>query len=133
MGGHHRYPRADVSCLHQEPFARQRDGGEGDDDACPAQLCTGLGYADSIAAHGLGLPYYLADPRPRSLAVRTSAATQSAAGGEQGGGGASLALRLAEASGDPDQAAEVILDAPLHKVADMLQIPTSEVDRGRPM
>lgn len=111
-------------------IARQRDGGD-DDASCPAQVCTGLGSADLIAAYGLGLPYYFADPRLGPLAVRTSVATQ-AAGGEQGGA-ASLASRLAEAGGNPDQAAEVILEALVQKIADMLQIPASEVDAGRPM
>ncbi|KAK7698841.1 Reducing polyketide synthase hmp8 [Diaporthe eres] len=110
-------------------IVRQRDG---DDGSCPAQVCTGLGSADLIAAHGLDLPYYFADPRLGPLAVRTSVATHSAIGGEQGGG-ASLASRLAEAGGDLDRAGEVILDALVNKIADMLQIPASEVDPGRPM
>lgn len=112
-------------------IARQRDGDEEDGSSCPAQVCTGLGSADLIAAHGLGLPYYFADPRLGPLAVKTSVATQAgAAGGEQG---ASLASRLAEAGGNPEQAAEVILEALVRKIADMLQIPASEVDPGRPM
>lgn len=114
-------------------IARQRDGGVDADaeTSCPAQVCTGLGSADLIAAHGLGLPYYFSDPRLGPLAVRTSVATQGGAG-EQGGA-ASLASRLAEAGGDLGQAGEVILDALVHKIADMLQIPASEVDPGRPM
>ncbi|KAI3397078.1 hypothetical protein diail_11220 [Diaporthe ilicicola] len=111
-------------------IVRQRDGGDSGDD-CPAQVCTGLGSADLIAAHGLSLPYYFADPRLGPLAVRTSVANTAQAGGEQGG--ASLAARLAEAGGDADKASEVILDALVRKIADMLQIPASEVDPGRPM
>lgn len=111
-------------------IARQRDG-DGDGDACPAQVCTGLGSADLIAAHGLALPYYFADPRLGPLAVTSAAAqTSSSSSGEQGGA-ASLASRLAGAGAE--QAGEVILDALVRKVADMLQIPASEVDPGRPM
>ncbi|KAJ0122144.1 reducing polyketide synthase [Diaporthe amygdali] len=112
-------------------IARQRDGDNAAADQCPAQVCTGLGSADLIAAHGLSLPYYFADPRLGPLAVRTSVATQSSADGQ--GAGASLASRLAEAGGNPEQATEVILDALVHKIADMLQIPASEVDPSRPM
>ena len=103
---------------------RQRDG-----DVCPAQVCTGLGSADLITAHGLALPYYFADPRLGPLAV-TSVATQASTGDQ--GPAASLPSRLAEASG-PEQAGVVILDALAHKIADMLQIPASEVDSSRPM
>lgn len=112
-------------------IARQRDGDNAAADQFPAQVCTGLGSADLIAAHGLSLPYYFADPRLGPLAVRTSVATQSSADGQ--GAGASLASRLAEAGGNPEQATEVILDALVHKIADMLQIPASEVDPSRPM
>ncbi|KAK0728741.1 phenolpthiocerol synthesis polyketide synthase ppsB [Lasiosphaeria miniovina] len=101
--------------------------------SCPAQVCTGLGSADAIAAHGLPLPYYFTDPRLGPLAVTSVAAKQAAGGdGAAGAGGASLASRLAEAGGI-DKAGEVILDALVRKIADMLQIPASEVDPGRPM
>lgn len=111
-------------------IARQRDGDKDGNEACPSQVCTGLGSADLIAAHGLSLPYYFADPRLGPLAVTSASAQASAAGGD--GQGASLAARLGEASG-PEEAGEVILEALVHKVADMLQIPASEVDAGRPM
>ncbi|ROV92576.1 hypothetical protein VMCG_08954 [Cytospora schulzeri] len=95
-------------------------------------VCTGLGSADLIAAHGLSLPYYFADPRLGPLAVTSVSAQSSSSGGGEQGSAASLASRLAEAGG-PEQAGEVILDALVHKIADMLQIPASEVDPGRPM
>ena len=110
--------------LIESLIIRQRD-----DDACPAQVCTGLGSADLIAAHGLALPYYFADPRLGPLAVTSVAAQVSAS--EQGAA-VSLASRLAEAGG-AEQAGEVILEALVCKVADMLQIPASEVDPSRPM
>lgn len=115
-------------------IARQR-GDDHDSSACPAQVCTGLGSADLIAAHGLSLPYYFSDPRLGPLAVTSAAAAaaqSSSASGGAGEQGTSLASRLA-AAGGPEQAAEVILDALVRKVADMLQIPASEVDPGRPM
>lgn len=110
--------------LMKSLIVRQRD-----DESCPAQVCTGLGSADLLTAHGLPLPYYFADPRMGPLAA-TSVATQTSAG-EQGAA-ASLVSRLSEATG-PEQATEFILDALVNKIADMLQIPASEVDPSRPM
>lgn len=116
-------------------IARQRGDDDGGSSACPAQVCTGLGSADLIAAHGLSLPYYFSDPRLGPLAVTSAAAAaaqSTSASGGAGEQGTSLASRLA-AAGGPEQAGEVILDALVRKVADMLQIPASEVDPGRPM
>lgn len=84
----------DVIGIHEPAvhvLQRDGDGAEGGDDPCPAQVCTGLGSEDLMAAHDLSLPYYFADPRLGPLAVRTNVVTQAAAAGEQG---ASLALRL---------------------------------------
>lgn len=105
-------------------IVRQRDS-----DTCPAQVCTGLGSADLIGAYGKPLPYYFADPRMGPLAV-TSVAAQKSGGDE--GTTASLPSRLAEAS-NPEEAGVIILGALAQRVADMLQIPASEVDTSRPL
>lgn len=55
---------------------------------------------------------------------------QTAAGQQQQQQG--VAARLAAESGS-EKAGEIILDALVHKIADMLQIPASEVDPSRPM
>lgn len=102
---------------------RQREGD------CPAQVCTGLSSADLITAHGLALPYYFADPRMGPLAVASVTAQGSA--GEQGAA-VTLASRLAKAGG-AQQVDEIILNALVHKIAGMLQIPATEVDPSRPM
>jgi NADPH:quinone reductase-like Zn-dependent oxidoreductase/NAD(P)-dependent dehydrogenase (short-subunit alcohol dehydrogenase family) len=112
-------------------IVRQRD----EEASTPAQVCTGLGSADLIASHGLSLPYYFSDPRLGPLALRTSMSSTSSLQAEQGGGSggsgeASLASRLAEAGSNP---VEVILGALVRKIANMLQIPASEVDPSRPM
>jgi NADPH:quinone reductase-like Zn-dependent oxidoreductase/NADP-dependent 3-hydroxy acid dehydrogenase YdfG len=111
--------------LMKSLIKRQRDG----DDACPAQVCTGLGTADLMAAHGLAKPGHFNDPRFGPLAV-TSIVANSTSGSEQAA--ASFASRIAEAA-SKDQAVEIITDALVTKIADILQMPTSEVDPGRPM
>lgn len=98
----------------------------------PAQVCTGLGTADIIAAQDLEKPEYFNDPRFSPLAVLSSSNDQSALGDKQAGTGVSLLARLAELS-SPEDAAPVILDALVHKMADILQMPATEVDPERPM
>lgn len=102
---------------------RQRDA-----DACPAQVCTGLGSADIIAAHGLPLPYYFADPRFGPIAVASVTAQASSSEHSKA---KSLASRLAKANSV--QAEEIILHALVGKIANMLQIPPYEVDPSQPM
>lgn len=108
----------DVIGIHVPAFhVRQRegDGAEGVDDPCPAQVYTGLGSEALISAHSLSLPYYFADMRLGPLAVRTNVATKAAIASKLG---ELLASRLTE----------VMLDVLVCKIADMLQIPASEVD-----
>ncbi|KAF6814034.1 hypothetical protein CSOJ01_04267 [Colletotrichum sojae] len=96
----------------------------------PAQVTTGLGTADIMAAHGLDQPGYFGISRFGPLAV-----TSTDAGGAGGAGksdSVSVASRLAEAS-SREQALEIITDALVKKVADILLMPPSEVDPGRPM
>jgi NADPH:quinone reductase-like Zn-dependent oxidoreductase/NAD(P)-dependent dehydrogenase (short-subunit alcohol dehydrogenase family) len=113
--------------LMKSLITRQRDG----DAECPAQVCTGLGTADLMAAHGLAQPYYFKDPRFGPLAVSGIAAS-SGSGADQAASAASLASRLGEA-GSKEQAVEIITDALVKKIAEILQMPASEVDPGRPM
>lgn len=95
----------------------------------PPQLSTGLGTADIMAAHNLALPDYFQDPRFGPLAVST---VSTRAAGDGRAAAVSLASKLVEA-GNVDKATEVITDALVTKVADILQVPTSEVDPSRPM
>nr|B3FWT3.1 RecName: Full=Reducing polyketide synthase hmp8; Short=R-PKS hmp8; AltName: Full=Hypothemycin biosynthesis cluster protein hpm8 [Hypomyces subiculosus]ACD39767.1 reducing polyketide synthase [Hypomyces subiculosus] len=95
----------------------------------PAQVCTGLGTADIMATHGLARPEYFNDPRFGPLAV-TTVATDASADGQ--GSAVSLASRLSKVS-TKDEAAEIITDALVNKTADILQMPPSEVDPGRPL
>lgn len=110
--------------LMKSVIIRQRDN-----DTYPAQVCSGLGSADLINAHSKPLPYYFADPRMGPLAVMSVAAHTST--GEHDTA-ASLASRLADVN-NPEQANVIILEALAQRVADMLQIPVSEVDSSRPL
>jgi zearalenone synthase (highly reducing iterative type I polyketide synthase) len=101
----------------------------GSQEDCPVQVCTGLGTADIMATHGLARPEYFNDPRFGPLAVTSVAVAASA---ECQGSAVSLAARLSQAT-SKEQATEIITEALVHKTADILQMPTSEVDPGRPL
>ncbi|KAB2571293.1 Highly reducing polyketide synthase curS1 [Lasiodiplodia theobromae] len=103
----------------------------GSDGRCPAQVTTGLGTADIMAAHGLARPDYFADPRFGPLAVASVASAGAAADGQQGG--ESVAARLGKVKGNKDEAAGIITEALVQKTADILQMPASEVNPGRPL
>lgn len=105
----------------------QQHRGSGED--CPVQVCTGLGTADIMATHGLARPEYFSDPRFGPLAV-TSVADAAAA--ESQGSAASLAARLSKAK-SKEEAVEIITEALVNKTAEILQMPSSEVDPGRPL
>ncbi|KAF2096874.1 reducing polyketide synthase [Rhizodiscina lignyota] len=105
----------------------QQQRGSGED--YPVQVCTGLGTADIMATHGLAQPEYFSNPRFGPLAV-TSVVTAASAEGQ--GSTESLASRLSKAS-SKEKAAEIITDALVHKTAEILQMPPSEVDPGRPL
>lgn len=105
---------------------QQQRGSQAD---CPVQVCTGLGTADIMATHGLPRPEYFNDPRFGPLAV-ISVATSTSAEGQ--GSTVSLASRLGKAS-SKEQATEIITDAVVNKTAEILQMPASEVDPGRPL
>ncbi|CAG8971039.1 hypothetical protein HYALB_00005277 [Hymenoscyphus albidus] len=94
---------------------------------CPVQVCTGLGTADIMAAHGLAKPGYFEDPRFGPLAVTSLGITGSA---ETQGSSESLAARLHKAT-SMDEATEIIKEALVNKIADILQMPASEVDPSR--
>lgn len=98
-------------------------------EECPAQVCTGLGTADIMATHGLAQPAYFSDPRFGPLAVNTVAIATATEGQ---GSGANLAARIGKAT-DMAQVADIITEALVNKTADILQMPASEVDAGRPL
>ncbi|KAK8077830.1 Highly reducing polyketide synthase curS1 [Apiospora saccharicola] len=115
---------------------RQQEGTGDAGNPCPAQVTVGLGTADILAAHGLPPPdHFQNDARFGPLAVMTSADGQ-AAGGTSGSDAAaatvSLSSRLAQAA-DKEQAVDWIAEGLVAKVADILQVPASEVDPARPM
>lgn len=93
------------------------------------QVCTGLGTADIIAAHGLVKPEYFNDPRFGPLAVTSLAATVSS---ESQTSALSLAVKLSKAT-SKEEATEIVTEALVNKTADILQMPASEVDPGRPL
>lgn len=95
----------------------------------PPQISTGLGTADIMAAHGLALPDYFSNPMFGPLAV---SAVSSGAIADGRTAAVSLASRLVEAGGI-EEATETIADALVTKVADILQMPSSEVDPSRAM
>ncbi|KAF2143954.1 uncharacterized protein K452DRAFT_316749 [Aplosporella prunicola CBS 121167] len=101
----------------------------GSQEHCPVQVCTGLGTADIMATHGLAQPDYFSDPRFGPLAVTTVAVSAST---ESQGSAVSLAARISKAS-SKEEATEIITGALVHKTADILQMPSSEVDPSRPL
>ena len=112
---------------------QQRKGGAREDDACPAQVCTGLGTADILATHGLARPAYFKDPRFGPLAVTSILSTTG--GARDGAAAVSFAARLSEVSNDKDpaSAANIITNALVQKTAEILRIPPSEVDPSLPL
>ncbi|KAM0389205.1 hypothetical protein ACHAQC_009086 [Fusarium culmorum] len=95
----------------------------------PAQICTGLGTADIMATHGLAKPTYFQDPRFGPLAVTS---LSSDASGDKQSTAMSISSQLSEASSKA-KATEIITNALVGKVADILQMPQSEVDPGQPL
>lgn len=96
---------------------------------CAVQVCTGLGTADIMATHGLAQPEYFNDPRFGSLAVNTVAV---AAATEGQSSEINLAARIGKAT-DMAQVTDIITEALVNKTADILQMPASDVDPGRPL
>ncbi|KAK3689344.1 hypothetical protein B0T22DRAFT_427611 [Podospora appendiculata] len=100
----------------------------------PSQIAVGLGTADILAAHNLPPPPWLADPRFAPLAVASALPSSSQTNTTNNNNTTvSLAARLAEAKGDTTAVSSLITGALVHKVAEILRIPPSEVDAGRPM
>nr|QEO60268.1 polyketide synthase [Alternaria oxytropis] len=95
----------------------------------PPQLCTGLGTADIMAAHRLALPYYFADPKFGPLSVSSIRSGTTADGRNAA---VSIASELVEAS-NMEEATDIVTRALVTKIAEILQIPASEVDSSRPM
>jgi zearalenone synthase (highly reducing iterative type I polyketide synthase) len=105
-----------------------------EDDDVPAQVVTGLGSADVWNDHGLPQPFYFADPRFDALAMTTAGGRGDGQhqGGTAAAGTASLASQLASVS-STEQAAQIVTEALVRRTAEILQIPTSEVDPAKPL
>jgi hypothetical protein len=100
-------------------------------EAGPTQICTGLGTADVMNKFGLERPEHFTDPRFGPLNVLSIDATSSA-DAEDSSAASSPSVRLTAAS-DFNEAVSIITDALVHKTADILLMPVSEVDPSRPM
>ncbi|KAG8158602.1 hypothetical protein KVR01_011724 [Diaporthe batatas] len=95
----------------------------------PAQVITGLGTAEMMTALGFQQPWYFSKARFEPLAVTSPSERTSGSGSA---GASSVASRLAEAD-SKERAVEIITEALTGKVADILQMPPSDVDPERPM
>ncbi|KAH7357484.1 reducing polyketide synthase [Pyrenochaeta sp. MPI-SDFR-AT-0127] len=95
----------------------------------PPQISTGLGTADTMAAHGLALPGYFTDPRFGPLSVPSVRSGTTADGRHAA---VSIASKLVEA-GNTEEATDIVIEALVTKIAEILQMPASEVDPSRPM
>lgn len=95
----------------------------------PAQVTTGLGTADMMVTYGFDQPWYFSKARFGPLAVTSSSETASSSGNA---GASSVTSKLIEA-GSKERAVEIITEGLVGKVAEILQMPPSEVDPGRPM
>ncbi|EHK96621.1 putative Mycocerosic acid synthase [Glarea lozoyensis 74030] len=97
------------------------------------QICVGLGTANIMAANNLPNPPWLEDPRFGPLAV--SDKTLSSSADSEGSTTISLASKLSDAGNNKDLslAANIITVALVAKIAEILRIPSSEVDPSRPM
>ncbi|KAJ6133992.1 phenolpthiocerol synthesis polyketide synthase ppsB [Penicillium sp. IBT 18751x] len=101
-------------------------------DSYPAQVCTGLGTADVMARFGLDRPEHFSDPRFGPLNVLSITSSSSSTDQDTTSAASSPSTRLAAAS-TIDEAVSIITDALVHKTAEILQMPLSEVDPERPM
>ena len=105
---------------------QQQRGSQAD---CPVQVCTGLGNADIMASHGLARPEYFNEPCFGPLVVTSIATTTSVEGK---GSTVLFPSRLGKAN-SKEQVTEIVTDAVVHKTAEILQMPASELDPGPPL
>ena len=109
------------------------------DEECAAQVCVGLGTADILAVHRLPNPPWFSDPRFGSLTTAHALSSANSVGGvgatSAAAASGSLTSRLTEVGNNNDQAAaaRIITGALVGKTAEILRIPKSEVDPGRPL
>ncbi|KAJ4382621.1 hypothetical protein N0V86_001843 [Didymella sp. IMI 355093] len=101
----------------------------------PAQICLGLGTADMMLTHNLPNPPWYTDPRFKPLTVKSLPATTDDAISPHVADVASLTMKLADAGKkkDLDGATSIATEALVAKIADILRIPTSEIDADRPL
>lgn len=105
---------------------QEGQSGSSDEPPVPAQVVTGLGDADTWAANGLPVPYYLNDPRFGPLAITSTRAGSEGPGDDVAAAG-SFASQLARAS-TMKQAANIVTDALVKRTAEIVQMPAAEVD-----
>ncbi|PSN64199.1 beta-ketoacyl synthase domain-containing protein [Corynespora cassiicola Philippines] len=98
----------------------------------PAQICVGLGTAEAFDAAGVSRPDYLTDDIRFSPLSAGGSDIKSTLGKQGAPVGADVKSRLAAATSKA-QAADLIVDALVGKVADILQTPSAEIDASRPI
>lgn len=105
---------------------------EGED--VPAQVVTGLGSADVWKDHGLPQPFYFSNPRFDALAMSTAGARGDGQhrSGTTATGTASLSWQLTSVS-SMEQADQIVTEALVRRTAEILQMPTTEVDPAQPL
>lgn len=116
--------------LIRSVISAERSAGRG---RAPAQICTGLPTAARLHAHGVEKPEYLEhEPRFAPLNLVTEVAGQAHQPNGAAPVVASIETALAGATSQGDAAA-CVADALAAKIADIVQIPASEIDVGRAM
>ena len=89
------------------------------------QIITGLATSAIVAKSGMPRPAYLGHPRFSHLALSNGSASQD-------GPAETVGARLREAK-SKDEVAQIITDALIAKVAEILRTPESEIDPARPL
>jgi hypothetical protein len=104
-----------------------------DVEECPSQICVGLGTASILNTYGLPNPPWFEDPRFGPLAVTNKNLSSNTS--SEGTIKVSTASRLSDAvlKRDYIAATTIITIALARKIAEILRIPSSEVDVSRPM
>lgn len=114
--------------LIRSVISAERSAGRG---RAPAQICTGLPTAARLHAHGVEKPEYLEhEPRFAPLNQVTEVAGQAHQPSSAAPVVASIETALAGATSQGDAAA-CVAEALAAKIADIVQIPASEIDVGR--
>ena len=95
------------------------------------QVLTGFATGGSALAAGISTPFYLQDDARFSIMARTGVRAQQSGGGHASQNAAMSTQALLSKAGSMQEAAQVVTDALVRRVAKMLQTPESEIDTGR--